>query len=183
MKKWQKFLTGFLVLAFFGWVLQILGFAPKTETPETPQVSITQSSTTETTEESSTAENSTAEETEPSSETVAYDVAEMNVKITDSFNESVQFNQDGHDGYEWTSYIYEIKLKDNGAINATVNDNFSTLSDTEKTEVLNSVSRVVNMVVFLETEEDKSYFITAYDRAGNKVAQSRMTNVLKYKFE
>lgn len=183
MKKWQKFLTGFLVLAFLGWVLQVLGFAPKTETPETPQVSTAQSSTTETTEESSTAESSTAEETEPSSETVAYDVAAMNVKITDSFNESVQFNQEGHDGYEWTAHIYELKLKENGAINATVNDSFSILSDTEKTEVLNSVSRAVNMVVFIETGEDKSYFITAYDMSGNKVAQSRMTNVLKYKFE
>ncbi|MDW8743146.1 hypothetical protein Q7W37_08920 [Streptococcus suis] len=183
MKKWQKFLTGFLVLAFFGWVLQILGFAPKTETPETPQVSIAQSSTTETTEESSTAESSTAEETEPSSETVVYDVAEMNVKITESFNEDVQFNQEGHDGYEWTDHIYEIKLEENGTINATVNDSFSILSDDEKTEVLNSVSRSVNSVVFLETEENKSYFITAYDMSGNKVAQSRMTNVLKYKFE
>lgn len=107
----------------------------------------------------------------------------MNVKITNSFNESVQLNKDGYDGYEQTSYIYEIELKDNGAIDATVNDNFSTLSNIEKTEVLNSVSRVGNMVVFLETEEDKSYCLTTYNQAGNKVEQLHMTNVLEYDFE
>ena len=176
MKKLKLFGVGFLALAALGFILQVLGLAPKTETPQV-------TTQTTTAEQSSTSESSSTETTEQSSEKVAYDVAEMNVKITDSFNESVQFNQDGHDGYEWTSYIYEIKLKDNGAINATVNDNFSTLSDTEKTEVLNSVSRAVNMVMFLETEEDKSYFITAYDQAGNKVAQSHMTNVLEYDFE
>ncbi|MBF0788151.1 MULTISPECIES: hypothetical protein [unclassified Streptococcus] len=178
MKILKLFIKGFLALAAFGFVLQILGLAPKTETPETPKVTV-QSSTTETKEETS----ESTEVTEPSSEKATYDVAEMNVKITDSFNEAIQFNQDGHDGYEWTSSIYEIKLKDNGAINATVNEHFSTLSDTKKTEVLNSVSRMVNMVVFLETEKNKSYFITAYDQAGNKVAQSHMTNVLKYNFE
>ncbi|MGF0111881.1 hypothetical protein ACQRDX_04900 [Streptococcus sp. SGI.013] len=135
------------------------------------------------TQSSTTKQSSTTTETDQSSEKVSYDVAEMNTKITESFNESVQFNQEGHDGYEWSAYIYEIKLKDNGAINAIVNDNFSTLSDTDKTEVLNSVSRAVNMVVFLKTGEDKSYFITAYDQSGNKVAQSHMFDVLKYDFE
>lgn len=135
------------------------------------------------TQSSTTKQSSTTTETDQSSEKVSYDVAEMNTKITESFNESVQFNQEGHDGYEWSAYVYEIKLKDNGAINTIVNDNFSTLSDTDKTEVLNSVSRAVNMVVFLKTGEDKSYFITAYDQAGNKVAQSHMFDVLKYDFE
>lgn len=176
MKKLKLFGVGFLALAALGFILQALGLAPKTETPQV-------TTQTTTTKQSSTSESSSTETTEQSSEKVAYDVAEMNVKISDSFNESVQFNQEGADGYEWTAHIYELKLKDNGAINATVNDSFSTLSDTEKTEVLNSVSRAVNMVVFLETEEDKSYFITAYDQAGNKVAQSHMTNVLEYDFE
>lgn len=133
--------------------------------------------------ETTTTQQSTTEQSEQPTEKVSYDVAAVNVKITDSFNESVQFNQNGEDGYEWTAHIYELKLKDNGAINATVNDSFSALSDTEKTEVLNSVSRLVNMIVFLETEEDRPYFITAYDQAGNKVAQSHMTNVLEYDFE
>ena len=178
MKKLKLFGGGFLALAALGFVLQALGLAPKTETPETPTVAV-QSTKPETKQETS----ESAETTEASSEKATYDVAEMNVKISDSFNESVQFNQEGVDGYEWTAHIYELKLKDNGAINATVNDSFSTLSDTEKTEVLNSVSRAVNMVVFLETEEDKSYFITAYDQSGNKIAQSHMTNVLEYDFE
>ncbi|WP_371399962.1 hypothetical protein [Streptococcus pyogenes] len=178
MKKLKLFGGGFLALAALGFVLQALGLAPKTETPKTPTVAV-QNTTTEAKEETS----ESTEATEASSAKATYDVAEMNVKISDSFNESVQFNQDGADGYEWTAHIYELKLKDNGAINATVNDSFSTLSDTEKTEVLNSVSRAVNMVVFLETEEDKSYFITAYDQSGNKIAQSRMTNVLEYDFE
>lgn len=131
----------------------------------------------------SSVEQSSSSETSSTTETVKYDVGEMNVKVTDSFNESVEFNQQGEDGYEWTAYIYEIKLKENGAIDATVNEAFGTLSDSEKTEVLNSVSRSVNAVVFIETGEDKSYLITAHDQSGNKVAQSKMTNPLKYNFE
>lgn len=177
MKKLKIFAVGFVALAIFGFILQALGLAPKTETPKTPTVA-SQSSTSEAKSETS----SSTEESEPSSK-AKYDVAQMNVKITDSFNESVQFNQDGQDGYEWTAHIHELKLKDNGAINVTVNDSFSSLSDTEKTDVLNNVSKAVNMVVFIETGEDKSYFITAYDTAGNKVAQSHMTNVLKYNFK
>jgi hypothetical protein len=180
MKKVKVFIAGFLALAALGFVLQALGLAPKTEAPEAPKVA-KQSSTTTTEVKEKTPEKS--ETTEASSEKATYNVAEMNVKISDSFNESARFNKEGADGYEWTAHIYELKLKDNGAINATVNDSFSTLSDAEKTEVLNSVSRAVNMVVFLETEENKSYFITAYDQAGNKVAQSHMTNVLKYDFK
>lgn len=137
----------------------------------------------ESTPSSSSVEQSSSSETSSTTETVKYDVGEMNVKVTDSFNESVEFNQQGADGYEWTAYIYEIKLKENGAIDATVNETFGALSDSEKTEVLNSVSRSVNAVVFIETGEDKSYFITAHDQSGNKVAQSKMTNPLKYNFE
>lgn len=113
---------------------------------------------------------------------VDYDVADMNVKITDSFNESIQFNQDGADGYEWTAYINEIKLKDNGAVQVTVSDDFIILDDAQKTEVLNHVSTTVNMVVFIETSENKSYFITAFDTNNTKVAQSKVTKVTEYKF-
>lgn len=136
-----------------------------------------------TTSSSSSVEQSSSSETSSTTETVKYDIGEMNVKITDSFNESVEFNQQGEDGYEWTAFISEIKLKENGAINVTVNEAFSTLSDNEKTETLNSISRSVNAVIFIETGEDKSYFITAHDQSGNKVAQSKMTNPLKYNFE
>ncbi|WP_368385052.1 hypothetical protein [Streptococcus dysgalactiae] len=113
---------------------------------------------------------------------VNYDVADMNVKITDSFNESVQFNKDGADGYEWTTYISELKLNDNGAIHTTVTDDFLLLDEAQKTEVLNHVSSSVNMVVFIETSEDKPYFITAFDVNNNKVAQSKVTKVTEYKF-
>ena len=163
--------------------LLAIGFVVNLFTGGNKETTKTESAKTEQTSTSSSSESSSSDEgtTEPSS-AVKYDVAQMNVKITDSFNESVQFNQEGHDGYEWTAYIYELKLKENGAINATVNDNFLTLSDAEKTNVLNSVSRAVNLVVFLETNEDKSYYITAYDKSGNKVARSKMLKVLEYKF-
>ena len=44
MKKLKLFVGGFLALAVLGFILQALGLAPKTETPETPKVA-TQSST------------------------------------------------------------------------------------------------------------------------------------------
>lgn len=46
MKKLKLFVGGFLALAVLGFILQALGLAPKTETPETPKVA-TQSSTSE----------------------------------------------------------------------------------------------------------------------------------------
>lgn len=46
MKKTKFLLVGFLALAAFGFILQALGLAPKTKTPETPKVAV-QSSTTE----------------------------------------------------------------------------------------------------------------------------------------
>lgn len=52
MKKLKLFGGGFLALAALGFVLQALGLAPKTETPETPTVAV-QSSTTETEEKTS----------------------------------------------------------------------------------------------------------------------------------
>lgn len=64
MKKWQKFVVGFLALAFFGFILQALGLAPKTEIPETPKVT-TQASTSEVKEEKKDA----TETTEVSSKT------------------------------------------------------------------------------------------------------------------
>ena len=183
MKKLKTIIGILFILAFFGWVVQTLGLAPKTETPKEVKVS-SESSSNEQKKNSSNTETSSSEETKSSSSSrQTYNVADMNVKITDSFNEAVQFNQGGEDGYEWTAHIYEIKLKENGAINATVNDSFLNLTDTEKTEVLNSVSRAVNAVVFLETEENRPYFITAYDTNGNKVAQSHVSNVLKYSFK
>ena len=63
MKKLKLFGGGFLALAARGFVLQALGLAPKTKTPETPTVAV-QSSTTET--EKKTSESTKA--TEASSE-------------------------------------------------------------------------------------------------------------------
>lgn len=63
MKKLKLFGGGFLALAALGFVLQALGLAPKTKTPETPTVAV-QSSTTET--EKKTSESTKA--TEASSE-------------------------------------------------------------------------------------------------------------------
>lgn len=134
-----------------------------------------------TTEPKTTQQTSTEKIDEPTGK-VSYDIADMNIKITDSFNESVQFNQDGADGYEWTAYISEIKLNENGAIHTIVTDDFLLLDDTQKTEILNHVNTSVNMVIFLETSEDKSYFITAFDSNNNKVAQSKVTKVTEYKF-
>lgn len=134
-----------------------------------------------TTEPKTTQQTSTEKIDEPT-EKVSYDIADMNIKITDSFNESIQFNQDGSDGYEWTAYISEIKLNENGAIHTIVTDDFLLLDDKQKTEVLNHVNTSVNMVIFLETSEDKSYFITAFDSNNNKVAQSKVTKVTEYKF-
>lgn len=64
MKKLKLFGGGFLALAALGFILQALGLAPKTETPETPTVAV-QSTTAETQEQTS---ESTEETTEASSE-------------------------------------------------------------------------------------------------------------------
>lgn len=140
------------------------------------------SNTKETATEIKNTQQNTTEQSDETTKKVNYDIAAMNVKIADSFNESVQFNQDGADGYGWTTFITNIELNENEAIHAIVSDNFSLLTDEEKTEVLNRVSSTVNMVVFLETEIDKSYFITAHNSSGDKVAQSKITDVLEYKF-
>lgn len=65
MKKKNKFklyFGVFCVLAFFGWVMQLLGLAPKTETPTVPSVTVETSSSSkeEKTEQSSTTETSSS---------------------------------------------------------------------------------------------------------------------------
>ena len=60
MKKTKFLLVGFLALAALGFILQALGLAPKTKTPETPKVAV-QSSTTE--DKKETSETSESAET------------------------------------------------------------------------------------------------------------------------
>ena len=60
MKNTKFLLVGFLALAALGFILQALGLAPKTKTPETPKVAV-QSSTTE--DKKETSETSESAET------------------------------------------------------------------------------------------------------------------------
>lgn len=69
MKKWQKFVVGFLALAFLGWVLQLLGLAPKSEPSKSSTAPSVQKSTKKVAE--SKAESSeVAKESSSSTETV-----------------------------------------------------------------------------------------------------------------
>lgn len=66
MKKTKFLLVGFLALAALGFIMQALGLAPKTKTPETPKVAV-QSSTTEDKKETSKTSESTETTKESSS--------------------------------------------------------------------------------------------------------------------
>ncbi|WP_202836875.1 hypothetical protein [Streptococcus suis] len=61
-KNFKLYFGIFCVLAFFGWVMQLLGLAPKTETPTVPSVTVETSSSSkeEKTEQSSTTETSSS---------------------------------------------------------------------------------------------------------------------------
>lgn len=186
MRKLIKISIWIVILAG---VVKALGLSPDKPEQKSNTNGVTTTSESVTTIESTTLETTTLEITTEEITTVAetteklsYDYLEMNSKIIDSFEESVSFNEQGEDGYEWTQYVYELELQESGAVHVTVEDTFIDLSEEDKTFVLNSVNNLVNMEIFLVTEETKSYYITANDRDGNKVAQSEMLDFLKYKF-
>ena len=111
------------------------------------------------------------------------DLAKLNTQIADSLAESQGFAQNGNTGYQWSLFILEIKMNklegDRGVLHVTVSDDFLALSDTEKTEILNSVESSINSV----TLKEGHHFITARDQRGNKVAQSEFINQREYKFQ
>lgn len=133
-----------------------------------------------------TAENiteTTATVTTEESKKLPYDLAEMNAKISDYFNESVLFNQQGHDGYEWTVFVKEIELQESEAFHVTITDEFKLLSNEDKTLILQNVHNAARVPIFLQTEKQRNHYIAAYDSNGEKVANSKMTNVLEYEFK
>lgn len=132
------------------------------------------------TSEQITTFESDIEETQTSSQD--YDLGELNSKVLDSFIESGEFNQQGADGYEWTVYVKDIEINNKEAIHVNVFNDFMLLDDSSKTEVLDSVQRCVGLQYFLLTENQRSFYTTAYDESGNKVAQSEMFNLNSYKF-
>ncbi len=68
MKKWQKLVVGFLVLAFLGWILQLLGIAPKSEPSKSSTTPSVQQSTKQV-EESKSESSEVAKESSSSTET------------------------------------------------------------------------------------------------------------------
>lgn len=95
-KKFKLYLSIFCALAFFGWVMQLLGLAPKTETPTAPSVTVESSSSSkeETTEQSSTTETSSSSQeikndgpeytAESNTQFAAHLTTEINNKLGDS---------------------------------------------------------------------------------------------------
>ena len=132
------------------------------------------------TSEQITTFESEIEETQTSSQD--YDLGELNSKVLDSFIEASEFNQQGADGYEWTVYVKDIEINNKEAIHVNVINDFMLLDNSSKTEVLDSVQRCVGIQYFLLTENQRSFYTTAYDESGNKVAQSEMFNLNSYKF-
>lgn len=63
MKKWQKLVVGFLALAFLGWILQLLGIAPKS----TPSKSSTTPSVQQSTKKVAESKSESSEVTKESS--------------------------------------------------------------------------------------------------------------------
>ncbi|WP_273478517.1 hypothetical protein WJ437_09150 [Ignavigranum ruoffiae] len=111
-----------------------------------------------------------------------YDLTEMNIAISNSLIEAHEFALTDND-YYYHSIVEELELQDNGALHVIVTDDFYLMSEEEKTLVLQTANNIAKTQIFLKTEKDESLFITAYDKNGNKVAQSKMFNVTEYNFE
>ena len=138
----------------------------------------------ETTEEEieATTEETTEETTEDKSD---YDLVEMNLQIADSFEESVEFNEQGHDGYEWSQFVYEIELQKSEAVYITTNELFDSLSDEDKTFVLNATERAVNGTIMIATngQINKHRTVRAFNRDGEEIATSGMFNTTEFEFK
>ncbi|MGX7104926.1 hypothetical protein [Globicatella sanguinis] len=147
---------------------------------ETTMEVISETTTVEETE--ATTEETTEETTEDKTK---YDLVEMNLKIADSFEESVEFNEQGHDGYEWSQFVYEIELQKSGAVYITTNELFDNLNNEDKTLVLNSAERSVNATIFLETDGqlDQHRTVRAFNRDGEEIATSGMFNTTEFEFK
>lgn len=187
-KSWIKWIIALALIAAVG---SALGNNDDTE-QQSPENTTTTEATTvnETTLEETLSADATSEqvatfeseneETQTSSQD--YDLGELNSKVLDSFIEASEFNQQGADGYEWTLYVKDIEINNKEAIHVNVINDFMLLDDSSKTEVLDSVQRCVGLQYFLLTEIQRSFYTTAFDESGNKVAQSEMFNLNSYKF-
>lgn len=181
------FILGVFTVIGYLWKPQASDTKP-TETQTTVEIATTQAaSETPTTVESTenTADGKLSKE----------DLVPLNVAISDSLSESHKFalgeldengnpTDNGEPDEDYLPYLLleEIELQENGALHVTVSDDFKNLSEDEKTLILNTASDVAGLPYFLKTEEQKSFYITALDKNGNKVAQSKMLNVLEYDF-
>lgn len=154
----------------------------------TTEVTTVEETTVITTE--ATTEEITTEETEVTTEESSeassdYDLTEINLKIRDSFHEAIEFNNAGHDGYEWTQFIYEIELQDTNAVYITTNAEFDYLSEANKTFILNSAERAVNGVIVIATNAkiDEHRMVRAFNRDGEEIATSGMFNTTEFEFK
>lgn len=149
------------------------------------QVAKVDETTVEEITEATTAEETEATTEETTEDKTKYDLVEMNLKIADSFEESVEFNEQGHDGYEWSQFVYEIELQKSGAVYITTNELFNNLNNEDKTLVLNSAERSVNATIFLETDGqlDQHRMVRAFNRDGEEIATSGMFNTTEFEFK
>ena len=90
MKKVKVFIVGFLALAALGFVLQALGLAPKTKTPETPKVATKSSTTTtEVKEKSSETSETTTEASSESDDKLPKISADQMASFIDYFKQDL----------------------------------------------------------------------------------------------
>lgn len=149
------------------------------------QVAQVDETTVEEVSEATTVEETEATTEETTEDKTKYDLVEMNLKIADNLAESVKFNEQGHDGYEWSQFVYEIELQKSGAIYITTNELFDNLNNEDKTLVLNSAERSVNATIFLETDGqlDQHRMVRAFNRDGEEIATSGMFNTTEFEFK
>ena len=131
-KNFKLYFGIFCVLAFFGWVMQLLGLAPKTETPTVPSVTVETSSSSKEEKEEKIEQSSTTE-TSSSTQEIKNDgpdyTDESNAQFANHLETGLN-NQLGDSGYQVkvqpvgnnVIYIYvpqDVKYNSNAEIQET----------------------------------------------------------------
>lgn len=154
-----------------------------TKIVETEEKTTVKMEETSVTTESEVTETTQGQDTfgEPKSE-VNYDINEINGKIWDSLEESKKFAETDPD-YTYHAFIDTLEVQQTGALHVVVTDEFNSLSEEDKKTVLQTANNIAKLEIFMQTNEDNPLFITALNMAGEKIAQSKMTNFTEYTFK
>lgn len=140
-------------------------------------------------DDSSSSDSSSSEKTEKASSAKSSsekDYSTINKEISDTINENKKYAEQGNSSFNGYSYIDKVEYVGNGNIDVYVYSEFNSLSDEDKTNLLNEIQGTVQMPLLdhneISNDECKEgLFITA-KLGDNSVARSKVTNHKEYKF-